>query len=269
MKIGAYQFAVTGNLEGNAKIIENVVIKAAEAGVKLLLFPECSLTGYPPRDIKNSAVVDFRKVSYVFEYLQRLVNERGISVVLGAITEERGKRFNSAVVFRPGQEKLIYSKRALWGWDQDNFSPGDQSGIFEIEGWKVGVRICFEVRFPEYFRELYRERTDLNLILFYDVADHDDPERYELIKAHVRTRAVENVAYTLSVDAIHPYQAAPTGIYDRSGYPLLELKRNREGMLLYDLANRDPDFGEQGRRQISDRLTAPERQIHTGGYSDV
>ena len=90
------------------------------------------------------------------------------------------------------------------------------------------VRICFEVRYPEYFRELYRENTALNIILFYDVADSDDIERYELIKSHIRTRAVENVTYTMSVNSIRPYQTAPTGIFDKSGRTINELNGTRK-----------------------------------------
>lgn len=78
--------------------------------------------------------------------------------------------------------------------------------------------------------------------------------RYDLIKSHVRTRAVENVTYTLSVDTITPYQTAPTALYDRSGYPLIELKRNEENILVYDLKNSEQDFGERGRVEISDYL---------------
>ena len=69
-------------------------------------------------------------------------------------------------------------------------------------------------------------KTDLNIVLFYDVSDRDDIERYDLIKSHIRMRAVENVTYTLSVDAISPYQTAPTALYDRSGYSWIELKKN-------------------------------------------
>lgn len=116
---------------------------------------------------------------------------------------------------------------------------------------KVGIRICFEVRFPEFFRELYQAHTDLNIILFYDVSDDNDVERYELIKSHIQTRAVENITYTLSVNSIYPYQTAPTALYDRSGYPLIELIRNEEKLLVYNLEIKQPDFGEQGRKQIS------------------
>lgn len=254
MKIGAYQFAVTGNIKHNMETIEKAVLQAADQGVQLLVFPECALTGYPPRDIEKSALVNFTELNTAYEQLQKLAVDKAMHLVVGTIIKEEDTYYNSAIVFRPDQEKVIYHKRALWGWDRDNFALGDEKGIFEIGGWNVGIRICFEVRFPEFFRELYRERTDLNLILFYDVADYDDTERYELIKSHIRTRAVENVTYTLSVDAICPFQTAPTALYDRSGSSLCELNRNEEGLLVYDLERTEPDFGELGRIETSDWL---------------
>lgn len=77
-----------------------------------------------------------------------------------------------------------------------------------------------------------------------------------MIKAHIRTRAVENVTYTLSVNSISPYQTAPTALYDRSGRTLIELKQNEEKLLVYDLDNMQLDFGEQGRKEISDWVTS-------------
>ena len=254
MKIGAYQFAINSDIEYNFGIIKAAINQAVEKDVKLLVFPECALTGYPPRDINYSADVDFVKLNVVYDQLQELVDENGICVIVGSIIKEDDKYYNCAIIFRPYEEKGFYYKRALWGWDKDNFSMRNSDGIFEVEDWKVGVRICFEVRFPEFFRELYDNKTNLNIILFYDVADTDDAQRYDLIKSHIRTRAVENVVYTLSVDAISPYQTAPTAIYDRSGYGLVELKRNEEKMLVYDLENLPQDFGERGRSEISNCL---------------
>ena len=254
VKIGAYQFAVTSDIKHNLEIVINSTIKAAQEGVELLVFPECALTGYPPRDIENSAVVNFYELDYAYEQLQSLVDKNEIHIMIGTIIREDEKYHNSAIAFSHHKEKKFYHKRALWGWDRDNFTVEDGNGIFEIDGWKIGVRICFEVRFPEFFRELYNEHTDLNIIMFYDVADFDDKERYELIKAHIRTRAVENVTYTLSVDTICPYQTAPTALYDKSGYSLIELKRNEESMLVYNLEKSEPDFGEKGRIEILDWL---------------
>lgn len=254
MKIGAYQFAVTSNIKQNLETVKNAVMQAVQEGVKLLVFPECALTGYPPRDMESAACVKFDELSVAYEQLQNLVDENDIHIICGTIVREDNQYYNSAMILFSHQGKQFYHKRALWGWDKDNFCVGNEHGVFEIEGLKIGVRICFEVRFPEFFRELYKEHTDLNIILFYDVADYDDEKRYELIKSHILTRAVENVTYTLSVDAISPYQTAPTALYDKSGDSLMELSRNKEGLLIYNFEKEEPDFGEEGRKEISDLL---------------
>lgn len=151
--------------------------------------------------------------------------------------------------------KRWYDKRALYGWDEDNFALGDENGIYEIDGIKIGVRICFEVRFPEYFRELYRENTDLDIVLFYDVADREDETRYQMIRGHLITRAVENITPVLSVNAIHPYQTAPTCFINASGGVCKELDKNNEGMLIYDFEKQELNFGEIGRKRYSDQLS--------------
>lgn len=256
MKIGAYQFAVSNNITKNLEAIKKAIILAVQKGIELLIFPECALTGYPPRDIPNSSMVNFDELAHAYKELQKLVDDNDISIIVGTIYQENENFYNSAIGFIPHNKNLIYHKRALWGWDKDNFIVGNEKGILEIGDWKIGIRICFEVRFPEYFRELYKEHTDLNIILFYDVADNDDIDRYDLIKSHIRTRAVENVTYTFTVNSIHPYQTAPTLLYDRSGRLLCENERNTESLLMYDLKKESLNFGEAGRKEISDRLTS-------------
>ena len=254
MRIGAYQFDVSGSIQKNTKIICDAIKKAAEAGVRLMVFPECALTGYPPRDIESSTQVDYEQVEKEYLKIQTEVDACEISVLLGTIIRKEDVHYNSAMLLEPGKRVDIYHKRALWGWDRDNFSEGNLLGIFGIEGLRIGVRICYEVRFPEYFRELYKEHSDLNIILFYDVTDAENEGRYELIRSHVRTRAVENATYTLSVNVTAPFQTAPTGLYDRSGRVLAELKPNEEAFLIYDLDVKQPDFGEQGRVEVSKNL---------------
>lgn len=254
MRIGAYQFAVTGSIENNYAHIKAGIEKAFQSGVRLLLFPECAVTGYPPHCIPSSADVDFDQVQRVHHQIQTLSEQYQMYIVAGTIIKESGKYFNSAVVFCPDGKQEVYSKRALWGWDRENFSQGQQAGVFHADSLKVGIRICFEVRFPEYFRELYREQTDLNLILFYDRADQENPERYRLIQGHIQTRAVENVCYTLTCNTCAPCQTAPTSVFDRSGWMVSELEKGKEALLLYDLEKAPLNFGELGRKEISDLL---------------
>lgn len=254
MRIGAYQFKVTGNIEENYKSIKNGIEKARESGVRLLLFPECALTGYPPHCIASSSVVNFDMVKELLDELQILSEKYQMYLVVGTIIEENSKYYNSAVVLRQDGKRNCYNKRALWGWDRDNFSEGHETGVIEVDSMKAGIRICFEVRFPEYFRELYRQQTDLNLILFYDTSEKDDMDRFTMIKGHIQTRVVENVCYTLACNTCSDFQTAPTILYDRSGKALAEMERGVEGLMLYDLEDKPLNFGELGRREISDKV---------------
>ena len=254
MKIGAYQFPVTGDAEENYLHIKKGIDEAARAGVRLLIFPECAVTGYPPHCIHSSCDVDFEAVSLIHEKLHMLAQKSRMFLVTGTIAHEDSCYFNRAIVFMPNGKTESYSKRALWGWDRDNFSEGHNLGIVEIDSLRVGIRICFEVRFPEYFRELYIQQTDLNLILFYDVSDKDDPGRFNMIKGHIQTRAVENVCPILTCNTCSAFQTAPTVLFDRSGKTLAEIPKGNEGLLVYDFEQKPLDFGEQGRKTISDSL---------------
>lgn len=261
MKIAAYQFEVTSDIEKNFVNVVNAVRTAKEKGIELVVFPECALTGYPPKDMESSSEVDFFKAEECCDKLQSLCDETDVAFVLGTIAKEDGKIYNRAVFFRPESDLVTYDKRALWGWDRDNFScdvlkdiKRSVPGLVVYKGFRIGIRICFEIRFPEFFRELYKEKTDLNAVLFYDVTDEENIERYNMIKGHIETRAVENVCTFITANATGPYQTAPTAVFGRSGQVLAECERGRESFVEYDLQKRDYDFGERGRKEISDLL---------------
>ena len=255
MKIAAYQFQVTGNIDENFSHIKKGIEEAAGYGAELLLFPECAVTGYPPRCVKSAAGVDFAAANHVHGQIALLSRKHRMHIVAGTILNGDGGQYNCAVLFRPDGERAVYRKRALWGWDRDNFRKGQDGGaVTEIGPFRVGVRICFEIRFPEYFRELYKERADLAATLFYDDSDKDDPDRYRMIKGHIQTRAVENVCFVISCNTCSPFQTAPTALFDRSGRILAEMERGKEGLLVYDLEKTPLNFGETGRKEISDSL---------------
>ena len=153
MRIAAFQFDSSGGgLAHNFAAIERAISEAAKNKVRLLVFHECALTGYPPVDL-DIGEIDFRALATYTAKIQQLAKEHDLYIAIGTIREHDVKRYNSTLLILPdGEIAGNYDKRALWGWDLDHFAKGDEPGIFEIDGVKVGFRICFEVRFPEYFR---------------------------------------------------------------------------------------------------------------------
>ena len=69
MRIALYQFGVSGNVKENMSTIKEAIKKAVSEKADLIVFPECALTGYPPRDISSSKDCDFNLVSNALEEL--------------------------------------------------------------------------------------------------------------------------------------------------------------------------------------------------------
>ena len=257
MKIGLFQFACCDNTESNYLTMFRAIKKAKENNVRLLLFPECALTGYPPIEISSVKQIDFILVNKLIEklYADCIANE--ISIVFGSVFKLNGEISNRMVFIDYKKEKVeYYSKRALWGWDKENYTSGNKLGVFEIDNYKFGIRICFEIRFPEYFRELFKEKVDFTVIAFSDTCDKPYQTRYDLIKSHILTRAVENAFTVLTTNSISFFQTAPTCVVSPDGDILLEAKQNEEELIIYDYNPSEINFGRRGRLEVSEKLTS-------------
>jgi len=259
LRIAVYQFASSADIAQNHESIKNAITQAAAQGVRLLVFQECAACGYPPVERANTAGIAFELLDKQLEELKTLANIHDMYIALGTIRKDNGNCYNSIVLINPdGVVAGCYDKRALWGWDADNYTEGTGLGIFTIDGVKIGFRICFEVRFPEYFRELYAENVPLCFVSFCDVSDASDAqaaERYELIKAHLRTRAAENVMTVVSISSATAAQTAPTSVIDQNGGLVAEAPRHETHLLVYDYLTPEINFGMRGRMAYNMKLT--------------
>lgn len=177
-----------------------------------------------------------------------LAQKHNMFIALGMITFDETVTYNSVQLIGPTEEKFQrYHKRALWGWDRDNFKPGTEIGIYNIDGIKVGIRICFEVRFPEYFRELFRDQVDLCIISFADIGKPEQKDKLDIIQSHLISRATENVMYVLSANSISQHQLAPTCLINPDGIILEKAPLNEESLITKEIEFASPSFGQEGR----------------------
>lgn len=259
MKIAGFQFKISQDVYSNYEKIKSAAIEASSKDTRLLVTQECALTGYPPIEIESINDIDFEVVSDCTKKLERLSKKLNLYIALGTIRTVGDNYLNSMILISPNNDLKFYDKRALWGYDQKNFiSPQSKNtGIWNIDGIKVGIRICFEVRFPEYFRELYKENVDIIILSFCDISDSDNPGRMNIIKSHLVTRAIENCTTLFSVNGITKYQTAPTYVINPDGYVLKEAPINKEFLMIYDFKNSESNFGRDGRKFYNDLLQYP------------
>lgn len=255
MKVGVFQFGSSDNISDNHSTIKKAIINAAKKKVRLLVFQECATCGYPPIEIPTIESIDFEILDSYLQEIKQLAKKYNMYIALGTIREKRLKHYNSIQLIDPnGKIVGAYDKRALWGWDTDNFTKGEGLGVYKIDDIEVGFRICFEVRFPEYFRELFKSNVKLCFVSFCDVSKQESKERYNIIKSHLVTRAVENVMTVISVNSTSNYQTAPTAVFDSNGYVVEEAPINQEYLLIYDYNVHTIEFGAKGRIQNSQEL---------------
>lgn len=256
MNIGIFQFSINKNIDVNFAKIKNCIIEAKSKNVDLLLFHECALTGYPPTEIASIEDINFIRVNEILDELKCICNDIKINIIVGTALKISNIIHNSLCFIKDDNSEVeYYHKRALWGWDADNFTEGDLIGVFNIKDFRFGVRICFEVRFPEYFRELYKQRVDFCFISFCDNQEKENVGRYNLIMSHIVTRAVENCFPILTANSITNFQTAPSCVVDSDGSIVSELRKNKEDLLIYNFEKTEMNFGRLGRETFSRKLT--------------
>ena len=148
MKIALGQINPTvGDFTGNAAKMIGFATQARAAGAGLILFPELSVCGYPPRDLveRPSFVASNRETA------ERIAAEtRGIAVICGLVTAaeaETGKSvMNSAALLKEGGIVFVQSKMLLPTYDvfdeMRNFAPAKSQSLFSFCGKQMALTIC-------------------------------------------------------------------------------------------------------------------------------
>ncbi len=136
-----------------AKNVEQVIATASQArdekDADLVVFPELTLTGYPPEDLLLRPGLQ----TAVQLGLDRLcATLSGIAVIVGFPREENGERFNSAGLIRNGVIEAVYDKKHLPNYavfdEKRYFQPGDgKATVVEIAGIKLGITVCEDIWF--------------------------------------------------------------------------------------------------------------------------
>ena len=140
---------LVGGVSGNAtKVIAAALRARDEFQADAIVFPELTLTGYPPEDLLLRPGLN-RAVNQALEKIQSQV--AGIDVVLGFPEQTAAGLFNAAAVLRDGKRIATYHKCHLPNYsvfdEKRYFVAGDQPCVVEIAGVPVGLTICEDIWF--------------------------------------------------------------------------------------------------------------------------
>jgi predicted amidohydrolase len=157
MKVAAVQFNVEiFEKKHNLRVVLEKSVQAARAGAKLVVFPECALTGYCFQSREEAWPLAETVPGPSTEKLAIAARDLDCTLVVGMLEREGDQLYNAAAVITPHGIVGTYRKiHLLWlGIDRYD-TPGDKPfPVFDTPAGKIGVNICFDCSFPESGRVL-------------------------------------------------------------------------------------------------------------------
>lgn len=186
----------TDNVPTNLGQVRELFRQAA--GADLVVFPENSLyfrirggTPLEPLRLDGPEIASLRE----------LVDAQPSAMMLSTPIHEAGARtVNATVLLEPGRApRIVYRKIHMFDVDvegappvreSDHFAPGTGPAVIEFRGWKIGLSICYDLRFAELYRH-YAQSVDLILIPSAFLVPTGQAHWHVLLRA----RAIENQCY--------------------------------------------------------------------------
>jgi predicted amidohydrolase len=237
---------VLGDPKINLEKIVGCMRSAAEREAKLVMFPECALTGYAYNSLHEAIPFAEKIDGRSSEAVAEVCRETGTHAIAGFIETDGDKFYNAAMVVGPDGVIGSYRKVHLPFIGIDRFvTPGDrQFNIFELPFGKVGVNICYDISFPEAARVLKLKGAELiALVTNWPEAAWRTPEFL------ANTRALENHLFYAATDRVGTERGwkfiGRSKIVDCNGDTLEEAGLEDEELLITSI-----DFQEANHNRI-------------------
>ncbi|WP_266077180.1 carbon-nitrogen family hydrolase [Haladaptatus caseinilyticus] len=258
MRLALAQIAIEGgDVESNRGRAASAIESAAEHDADLVALPEIFNVGYFAFDTyqRNAEALDGPTLTQISD----LADEHDIAVLAGSIVEDLsltdGERpaeeglANTSVFFdRDGRRQAVYRKHHLFGYESaeaEMLVPGESLGIVELEGVTVGMATCYDLRFPELYRDI--AEAGATLVLVPSAWPYPRVEHWQILS---RARAIENQCFLATINGSGSYDDATligrSTVYDPWG-TLLASTGDEPDMVVRDI---DPKRVEQVRKSF-------------------
>jgi len=242
MKIAVAQLSATMSKPANLERIADLTARAADAGARLVVFPEGAMCDFGTKTDDLHSVAEPLDGQFVVA-LSKLADRFDLTLVAGMFESIRGEHliYNSAVVVAPSAGLAgVYRKHHLFDAfgeiESERFRAGDEAPLLvEIDGFKVGVVICYDMRFASFIERAGDGGAD---VIAAPAAWVAGPLKEEHLGVVAHARAIDNTvyvaiagqgppAYTGRSVVVDPLGVTLAGLGDIDGVATAEVSRDR------------------------------------------
>ena len=235
LKVATCQFAVSGSIKRNCHQICEFLRKARKTKADIAHFSECALSGYAGTDIKTLEGYNWQLLREETEKVMAIAKKLGLWVALGSTHRltEPNRPHNSLYLINP-RGKIVdrYDKRFCTPRDLHHYTPGNRFVNFTVNGVKCSLLICFDARFPELYRKLYKQGVHCILQSFYNARQKGPSVHTHIIRQTMQCRAATNYFWVSMANSSGYYSPYPSCVIAPDGVIVKQLRLNRAGMMV-------------------------------------
>jgi predicted amidohydrolase len=235
LRIATCQFPVSGDIAANARHLDSLIHDACEQSADIVHFSECALSGY--------AGVDFESfVGYPWELLREktlelaeLAAQLNIWLVLGSSHRLSSPNLPHNCLYLIDPEGRIqdrYDKRFCTDSDLKNYTPGNHFVYFDIHHIKCALLICFDLRFPELYRALYKENVKVIFQSFYNARQQGPSVHSEIMRQTMQANAASNGFWVSMTNSCGWYCPYPSCFIQPDGRIISQCEDHKEGLIV-------------------------------------
>ena len=196
LRVAAIQMRSSRDVNENIAATKKHIAQCAKDGVRVVVFPECSLTGYFDNEFMKKFT--YEQLADAERQVAAACREHQIYAIVGMPWRDNDKLFNSAVVIDPAGKVIErYHKIQLAeSWPEG----GDHLAVFKVDGVPCSIIICHDERYPELVRLPVLAGAQ---VIFY--VSHESgikqEKKIDPYRAQIQARAVENTVYLVQANA--------------------------------------------------------------------
>lgn len=258
LRVATCQFPVSGSISENADWIRRQMLQAHEQEANVVHFSEVAFSGYAGVDRPDMSDYDWDLHDREFRSILDRAKQLQLWVVLGSAHRLSGdnKPHNSLYVINDSGEVVDrYDKRFCTGGDLKYYSPGDHFVNFQIGQVRCGLLICYDIRFPELYRQYSKAGAQVIFHSFHNARRKRPGIHPKIMPPTIQARAATNGMFVSANNSSVP-RAWPSIFVTPDGLIESQLEADQPGVMVntVDTSRKYYDASRSFRQQSIDGI---------------
>jgi predicted amidohydrolase len=184
------------NRKANLEMFEQKIFSISQP-TEIVVLPEMFSTGFSMQPEKLAETMD----GETLQWMRRVAAQKKIILTGSVIIEENENYYNRLVWVLPNGQVGCYDKRHLfaYGHEDQHYTAGEKRLIASVNGWKINLLVCYDLRFPVWSRQASPQQSALEYDVLIYVANWPE-RRVHAWTTLLQARAIENQCYVIGVN---------------------------------------------------------------------